>query len=318
MPLPTAVRKRAEAAREQARRSKETPQSVAEKEPEQPSVEDAHPPDEPEAVATKPETREPERKPGFIDPSDWEGRYKALRSSRDERLKRAESANAELQREVEGLRQQLQRFTAQEKPETPRFEIDPSTRDAIGETEATVFDSLANTTDQRFEQLRAEQEKLREELRAREQRAMERFFDELTSIVPNWRDTNTDKGFLAWLAETDPSTGERRQSLLEGFVAEHNSEAAARLFLAYQQGSNPPSPQPVSPDVSPEPVVQRPQGASGAEEQLIEVYSPDEVKAFYERKSKLYRTGRLHGATLAEIQAEEAKIRKAISENRVF
>ena len=340
MPLPPAVRQRADEARRRAHEmvNAASPPEEQPNQPVAPPVPKAPEPERAPPVAevqppTVPEPRQPspsepsEPAPattpadtGFIDPNDWESRYKVLRSSREGGRAEVQAATAkvaELEREVQALREQNSRRETPE-PEAPRFEIDAESREYIGDTEAKLFDRMSASTDARFKELSAETERLKSEASAREGRQRNRFFEDLGSSVPNWQVLNEDPAFLAWLAQPDASTGVSRHSLLNGFVDDHDSVSAVQLFNAYARGMSAPREQPAQPPVSPEPTTGRPAGQLGAEEQLVEVYSPAEVSEFYAQKSQLYRSGKLRGQVAQDIAAEEAKIKLAIQEQRVY
>jgi len=61
------------------------------------------------------------------------------------------------------------------------------------------------------------------------------FFNELTSVVPQWRALNNDASFLQWLDQVDPFTGETKLNLLQHAVAQQDSARAATFFASYEQ-----------------------------------------------------------------------------------
>lgn len=329
MPLPSAVRRRADEVRARDSEAKANP------EPEQteqvvalaPAPQRESTPSEPQQERPAPQASEdssdppqpqaPQHREGFISPDDYEGRYKALRSARDERKAALENDNASLKRRVEELESQISRRETLEPPsERKRFEIDEQSREYIGDTEAKLFENLASSTQADIDELRAEQKRSRDREQRELQTTREAFFEKLDSLVPQWQRLNEDAVFLRWLSQEDSSTGETRQALLNGFVDRNDSRRASLLFKAFDQNGNQAPAQPAQPEYSPEVPTQRPAGR-GAEEQLVEIYSPDEVSDFFARKSSLYRAKKLHGETLVQIQAEEAKIRQAIADGRV-
>lgn len=273
----------------------QTPEPVAEAKPETPV-------EAPDTVA---------RPQGFVAEDDYEGRYKALRASRNEDRRRADA----LEKEVETLKARVSELSAKPAPETKPFEIDSDTRAQLGEAGAKTLETFASATNERIEQLQAE-------LQAREQRERERFFSDLDSLAPVWRQLNNDPMFIGWLQQVDSSTGQTKQALLNGYVEENDPRSAARLFelytSAYASAAPDTSRQPVGQNpISPEPITNRGSAPMGGETNMIEMYSPQEIKDFFEQKSVLYRKGHLKGERLKEIQTEEAKIRKAMAEGRI-
>lgn len=72
-----------------------------------------------------------------------------------------------------------------------------------------------------------------------EQSATERFFSDLAARVPNWGVLNQEQGWLVWLDEPDPFTGQPRQVLLNDARNKLDAKRAAALFTAYVQSKTP-------------------------------------------------------------------------------
>jgi len=60
------------------------------------------------------------------------------------------------------------------------------------------------------------------------------FWAELGRAVPHWQQINSDPDFHTWLLETDPLTGQTRQSYLERAQQEGNPTRAASFFTTWQ------------------------------------------------------------------------------------
>lgn len=60
------------------------------------------------------------------------------------------------------------------------------------------------------------------------------FWAELGRAVPNWQEINASPDFHTWLLETDPLTGQTRQTYLERAQQEANPARAASFFTTWQ------------------------------------------------------------------------------------
>lgn len=70
--------------------------------------------------------------------------------------------------------------------------------------------------------------------------ADQKFWTDLTSMVPDWRDTNADLQFQAWLLERDPFSGLVRQTLLEDAHRNLDATRVARFFTIWKGEKSPP------------------------------------------------------------------------------
>ena len=242
----------------------------------------------------------------FIDENDWKARYTALRTSRDARV-------SDLEREVSQLKttneQLVQQATVLDAPADNRFTLDDETRANLGEDQAKVFDRFNDSVEQRFAQQETEQKQTND-------LAVQRFESDLESLVPRWKKINVEQGWFDWLAQPDEVLGVRRQDMLDGFVRDRDAGSVAALFRSYaasggqghqRNGHSP----------SPELSAARAGSGLGAEENMVEIWSQSEIADFFQAKSRLYQSGKLKGAKLEEVMAEEAIIRKAMDERRV-
>lgn len=70
--------------------------------------------------------------------------------------------------------------------------------------------------------------------RAHSQRVLtESFYDALDRLVPQWRQLNTDRDFLAWLNGVDTFTGQTRISLLRQAEENKDAQRASAFFKAW-------------------------------------------------------------------------------------
>lgn len=66
----------------------------------------------------------------------------------------------------------------------------------------------------------------------------ERFFADLDKSASNWRQLNSDDGFLAWLAGVDDFSGMPRKVLFDEAVSRLNTERVSKFFNSYAGSGN--------------------------------------------------------------------------------
>lgn len=83
--------------------------------------------------------------------------------------------------------------------------------------------------------------------------ATQRFWADLTELVPSWQEINSDEDFRTWLLETDPMTGYQRQSFLADAQRKLDARRVAAFFdeWAAISGSGHQVPQPPNPSPQP-------------------------------------------------------------------
>lgn len=249
--------------------------------------------------------------PDFIDLNDWKSRFTALRAAKEGRL----ADMQRLEQENRDLKAKLSQLEGRAENQNPtgdaarRFELDEETRASLGEDQSQAFDKLSQSVEDRF----AEQERQQQAERAK---VAERFETNLGSMVPRWREINVDPKFLEWLSQEDEDMGMRRQAMLDAFVREFDAESVAALFRKFAV-SNADGQQRNGQVPSPELSSNRAGSGLGAEEQMVEIWDQSEIADFYKAKARLYQAGKLKGAQLEKVMAEEARIRKAMEEGRV-
>lgn len=64
--------------------------------------------------------------------------------------------------------------------------------------------------------------------------AEQSFWSDLTAVVPNWREVNSDQGFQAWLLDVDPLTGLTRQTYLDDAQRNLDASRVASFFRTWQ------------------------------------------------------------------------------------
>jgi hypothetical protein len=159
------------------------------------------------------------------------------------------------------------------------------------------------------------------------QSAREKLFVALTDAVPNWEAQNTDPGFIAWLDQRDPFSGEVRGKLLNEAYGRNDPERVIAFFTRFQQenaavtpsdGSAAPTPKAseaqrsLSDFVAPGTPKTGPAGAPN--EGGKRVWSRSEISAHYAKRGAYSRQGKKIPDFL---EKEEREMNRAIAEGRV-
>lgn len=141
----------------------------------------------------------------------------------------------------------------------------------------------------------------------------DRFLMGLAQQVSDWKQLNTDSGFLAWLAEVDPIYGLPRQAALTRAVENFDASQAANIFNAYKAlvtpAANKPKPsQQLQSQVAP--TRSRVSNTPAATDANTKIWREAEIGQFYDAA----RRGFIDNEEMVRIQKE---IDLAISEGRV-
>lgn len=223
----------------------ETPPAEAAKPEEQkkePEAQPATPTPEPQAETPKPEVNE----------ATWERRFKTLQGKYNAEVPRLNADLKELRAQVASLTEKLTAKPAEpEKPLVTDKDVETFGGDLIDVIDRKAREVASKMVNAETARLEAENRELREQIEGVTERQVstskQAFFAELSRQVPDWEVMNADDGFLNWLAEPDPLSGQVRQEYLESAVHTNDVTRTAALFSAYKQLTAPP-PQTVVPD----------------------------------------------------------------------
>ena len=72
---------------------------------------------------------------------------------------------------------------------------------------------------------------------AQAQSAEQRFWSDIDSMLPNWRDINDNQDFQSWLLEVDPLSGISRQTYLDDAQRNQDSRRVASFFTSWQSAT---------------------------------------------------------------------------------
>lgn len=265
----------------------------------------------PEPQATAPAAPDPREN----DAAYWKHRYETsqgmLHSLRDQRRRELEDA----ERQIDELRNEVQTLKSQRQPDEPQIDVaqffTQEQVEQLGEDQCRSLVTAAMTAARTQVQsvVEAELQPIRERAqrtaKQQEMDAKERFVDALTAEVPNYAEFDSDPGWLAWLGDEDPATGEVRQDLLTRFVQRRDVHRTARMFREYEASKAPaPPPPPVAPAATAVPAagnlpVQRPAGG---------VPTDAEVRDFFKRAAIGKVTDKERVEFEARLQLRQAKV----------
>lgn len=186
--------------------------------------------------------------------TDWEHRYRSLKGKHDAELTRLKSENDRLTRALEGLTgevsnlqgvlasMQATRTSAPAAPvadEIPEdFRITAQEREDFGEELLTVAAKAAREKlSPEIATLKAEIARLNSQISGVQgyvqQDARTALFETLNREVPDWGNLNNDPGFLSWLRQVDPYSGDIRQKMLDAALEVNNSARVVAFFRGY-------------------------------------------------------------------------------------
>lgn len=290
-------------------------------------------PPEGETPPVEGETPPVETPPVVTPPVDtWEQRYNTLQGKYDAEIPRMAQSMSDLKAEIKYLKGKLEsaeKFIAQPAVKDP---TPPPTNPKLEEFKKDypdiydyVQEIVKNQTPPASPQMEEQVKRLTE---VTQQSAADRFYDSLTTAVPDWVATNKDPKFAEWLQIEDPYTGLTKYELLAGAYQNMNAKVVSNFFKDYKktlEPENPPATTP--PPATPAPgtgktVVDKgkyvapatvkgsapPAGTS----QSTTIYPKSEIDNFYKQSA----LGRLR-LTPEQKQAKEMEYWKAASESRV-
>lgn len=187
------------------------------------------PPKEPEAAARPAIPDAPE-------PKDWEQKYRVLQGKYNHEVPRLQQDLKQLRGELASAVEEIGRLKSQPKPEAPPpANVKPEEIEQYGPEFVDFVRRVAGEASPK--QTKADTSDLEKRVQTAEdvaRHAVQRqFFTDLTSMVPDWEQKNTDDGFLRWLDEVDPMTGSARQAVFDDAYARLDVNRVAAFFKAY-------------------------------------------------------------------------------------
>ena len=259
-----------------------------------------------------PEEQTPEQEPSptptdRIELTDWENRYKLLRSSRDERFAKLSAEMETLRNENASLKEQV--VSLQPKPEPQGFRVSDEDRELLGESGTTVVEKVTSYVDSQFESMAARQ---KAEADAAEEKRARLFLDDLGSQIPNWSVINKSPEFNRWLNETDKRLGVTHREVFDQHANNFDADELAKVFEQYlNRGGDQVAPRQ---ELTPDPAVQTIEPST---EVFEEWWKAEEISAHYAEKNKLIRERRTAGPGWEAVMERQSRIDDAIANHRI-
>lgn len=321
--MPEAVRRQAELSRQFDEQSKA---------PEVPDEEDQQQLELPlEPEPTKPS--KPEVQPRSPDQEDFEQKWRSLQgmyNSQSRQLQDLTRKFEETQSRLETLLNKKESIPVEVKPREIKKRVTDKDRENLGEDlEKTVQRVAMDAADEIIAQREAEWNQTKDSLESKNKALEEeltefrksyseseeaRFMRRCAEEIPNFRETDGDQEFFAWLGENDPMSGQPRGVYLRDAVATRNVDRAKFLYTTWQELSgkfNKPEPK-ANPKVQQQVAPTRTRATPRLPtSQANKIWTSVEIEKFYkDHREALMR----HDPDAKKIEAE---IDKALGEGRI-
>lgn len=177
----------------------------------------------------------------------FEKRYKTLQGMYNADTARLRSENQQLNGRVTQLEQLLSTLSAQPAPkqETATKLITDKDMEEYGDSidvMRRVTEESLSARDSRIAELEQMVRQMQTSVLPRVEQvahkqavsAEQMFWAELSTAVPDWKETNANPDFQSWLLEVDPLTGMSRQTYLEDAQRNLDARRVVNFFTAWQ------------------------------------------------------------------------------------
>jgi hypothetical protein len=164
----------------------------------------------------------------------WQARYNALQGKYNAEVPRLHQQLREISYQVDELRSQRQT------PEPQPKDLEVDRQNAVDNYGEEIVDYIHRAAQAEAERRIAE---LKQSQQLVEQRVAQsehdRFFAQMDTAVPGWRDIDTNPAWLGWLQEYDPLLGAPRQAALDQAANSHDVGRATYLFNLFKESQRP-------------------------------------------------------------------------------
>lgn len=259
-------------------------------------------------------------------PDNWEHKFKTLQGMFRVEVNNQVAANLEQsrQREETLLRsvQQLEQRMGELQTAKPNVAMDPKDVEAFGlemiemvrrqasQEIASVVQTALAEINTRLGNLERQAQGLGKSVAMT---AEQTFYSDLARMVPDWKQLNTDSGFLDWLGQVDPVYQEPRQTALDRAVQMFSADRAAAVFSAFKATKAPtPSQQANQRELESQVAPSRSASSPAPAETAKPMVSQTDIVKFYDDMRRGVYAGREDYAARIE-----AGINQAIAEGRV-
>ena len=252
----------------------------------------------------------------------WEQKYKSVRghwaqttAELQAQNRQYESQMAQMQKQVDALMQMRKQDDVREKQSADPKDVENFGADLIEMVKRyaeQTFQSMSDQFSGKAAELDGRLGALEQQVTGVSNRANttleQQFYATLNTLTPDWEETNQDKRWLSWLAETDPVYGSARQAALDNAHQQMDVQRVANVFKAFKS-AHPVKPQSsmanqVAPNGAANPVLESPQPKPILGSKFIEKFYGDMAKGRYAGRE-------------AEANQIEAEINLAAAEGRI-
>ena len=191
----------------------------------------------------EPETRNVDQERRREDDADyWKQRFNTvqgmLNAQSAQFTEQLRAANERIQALASDLEKQKETRTAPQVDDKDAETFGEDLTEAIDRRAKRMAESLvAAQTQSLLDHIQKLEAKLGTVNQQVEVSSQDRFYNRLEQLVPNYRETNQEAGFLEWLGAIDPVYGEPRQAALDTAAQKLDAERVAQIFKAYESQS---------------------------------------------------------------------------------
>ena len=255
----------------------------------------------------------------------WQRRYKTLQGKFNAEVPRLSSQVQDLTRQLADAQSKIDALAKKSEPKAPAKslvtdkDIEAFGGDLVDLVKRQAQETAEQLAEERLSRLAEENDILRKQLTGVAERQVsndrEVYFAKLGTKVPDYEELNVDEGFIAWLEEADPLSGQARQEYLNSAFKGFDVERTAQLFNAYKATVAPSAPpaKTINRDLQRQ-VTPSTSKVTGPTEpqQDTRIWKQSEIAEFYADITK----GKYKGEA-AEQARIEAQIDQAVAEGRV-
>jgi len=261
-----------------------------------------------------------------------EGKYQSEVPQLHQQLQQSRQQMQDLQEQMEQLKgdREQESQTPTEAPNLDTSNLEESLQ-VLENTYGPEFvkpfrdqENLLSTMQQRNQTLADELAQLKTQVQdvaqSRERDQEQEFFEALAREVPDWQRLNEDPGFIQWLQQVEPLSGQPMIQLLNQARQDLDANRAAQFFTSYKAstGQAPPSHQESN---QPNPEAEKERRSQERQQELERKIAPGETRAgeapnqpphyTRDRIAQVYRDYALGRMTDQEFAQHESAIREA-------
>lgn len=196
--------------------------------------EESNPGDRAPATSPKPEP-DPEPEPK---PEPWEHRYRTLKGMYDAEVPRLHAQVKEMKGEMDSMRELLASLQPSDGASSEAFVSEKDVEEYGEDFFEAVGRKAREIAAAETKALRKEIETLKNQLggvnKQVQTSVQERMISTLAAQVPDWQAQNVDPGFLGWLDDVDPYSGQPRRMMLNSALENNDTARVVAFFKGYQ------------------------------------------------------------------------------------